>query len=236
METNKNNNMELIIQTALNLLELPIKKNDIDILGFIHHPFFNSTFIPYKNELIDIRKDTSKFKEYVKELKEHIKNEDSVFGIMFHITQPYQLLFFSLIENYLDEQTFATLLKECYTETEFPNRDVNVPVNKIVKMFEKANKELLMDEDELKIFNNLEDELTIYRGFYSDEYYDALSWTLDIDKAHFFATRFSKDTGSIYQANIKKEDIYAYFDCRNEKEIIVDYNKLYNITKKVQFS
>lgn len=228
--------MKLIIQTALNLLDLPIKKNDIDMLGFVHHPFFSSIFIPYNNEIIDISKDTNKFKECVKELKEHIKSEDSVFKIMLHITQPYQLFFFSLIKDYLDEQTFSTLLKSCYTETEFPNRDINVSVEKIKKMFEESNKELLMDTDELKIFNKLENELTIYRGFYSNEYYDALSWTLDIDKAHFFATRFSNNTGSIYQANIKKEDIYAYFDCRSEKEIIVDYTKLYNITKKEQFS
>lgn len=234
MENNKNN-LELITQIALELLDLPIRKNDIDMLGFVHHPFFNSTFIPYQNELIDICKDTSKFKEYVKELKVHIKNEDSVSGIMFHITQPYQMFFFSLIKNYLDEQTFTTLLKECYTETEFPNRDVNVPVEEIRKMFEKANKKLLMDADELKIFDKLENELTIYRGFYSNEYYNALSWTLDKEKANFFATRFSEN-GSIYQANIKKEDIYAYFNCRNEKELIVNYDKLYNIAKIEQFN
>ena len=92
-----------------------------------------------------------------------------------------------------------------------------------------------MDADEVEIFNKLDNELTIYRGFYSNEYYDALSWTLDYDKAHFFARRFNNTKGSIFQANIKKDDIYAYFECRNEKEIIVDYTKLYNITKKVQF-
>lgn len=234
MENNKNN-LDLIIQVALELLDLPIKKSDIDMLGFVHHPCFTNTFIPYKNELIDICNDTSKFNEYKKELKEHIKNEDSIYEVLFHITQPYQIFFFSLIENYLDEQTYTTLLKECYTETEFPNHDVNVPVEKIKKMFEKANKEFLMSTDELKIFNRLENEFTIYRGFYSNNYYNALSWTLDKETAHFFATRFS-DKGSIYQANIKKEDIYAYFDCRNEKELIVNYDKLYNIAKIEQFN
>lgn len=232
---NNENNLDLIIQTALNLLDLPINKSNMDMLGFIHHPFFNSIFIPYKDEFIDIRKDTSKFKNCVNELKEHIKSENSVSDIMLHITQPYQLLFFSLIEDYLDEQTFATLLKECYTKTEFPNCDVNVPVEDIREMFKTANKTLLMDADEVEIFNKLDNELTIYRGFYSNEYYDALSWTLDYDKAHFFARRFNNTKGSIFQANIKKDDIYAYFECRNEKEIIVDYTKLYNITKKVQF-
>lgn len=235
METNKINNMDLIIQTALNLLDLPIMKSDIDMLGFIHHPFFNSSFILFKDELIDIRSDTNKFKEYVKELKIHIKNEDSVSRIMSHITKPYQMFFLSLIKNYLDEQTFTTLLKECYTETEFPNYDVNVPVEEIRKMFEKANKELLMETDELKIFNKLENELTIYRGFYSNEYYNALSWTLDKKTALFFAKRFG-EKGSIYQANIKKENVYAYFNCTNEKELIVNYDKLYNIAKIEQFN
>lgn len=35
---NNENNLDLIIQTALNLLDLPINKSNMDMLGFIHHP------------------------------------------------------------------------------------------------------------------------------------------------------------------------------------------------------
>ncbi len=233
---NNENNLILISKVAINLLEIPITRKNIGNFGIVYHPFFHSTAVPYKEEIIDIFNDKDKFQNYVIELKEHIKKEKDVYRIMFLLNKPYRMYFLYLIQNYLDKQTFATLLKECYTETEFPNHDANVSVSEIKDMFIKADKNLLMDKDEIKIFNKLENELTIYRGFYSNKYYDALSWTLDIDKAHFFATRFSNDTGSIYQANIKKDNIYAYFDCRNEKEIIVDYTKLYNITKKEQFS
>lgn len=228
-------NLQIIANIAINLLNIPITKKDINDFGIVHHPFFNSTIIPANNKLIDIFKDTEDFKKYVKDLENHIYEQDNIFNIIFLINRPYSLFFFSLIQKYLSEDDFNILLKELYTETEFPNRDVNVPVEEIRKMFEKANKKLLMDADELKIFNKLENELTIYRGFYSNEYYNALSWTLDKEKAHFFATRFSGN-GSIYQANIKKEDIYAYFNCRNEKELIVNYDKLYNIAKIEQFN
>ncbi len=235
MEKIQKNNIAAIRNTAIELLEIPIKNENIGEFGFVFHPFFNNTFVVYKEELVDIFKEKDKFNEYVKALKEHIMSEPDVYRLMLLVNRPYRILFLSLINNYLNEESFANLLKDCYTETEFPNRDVNVSVKKIKDMFEKANKDFLMEESEKDFLKNLDDEITIYRGFFSNEYYKALSWTLDFEKAKFFATRFS-DEGSIYQANIKKENIYAYFDCRNEKEVIVDYNKLYNITKKEQFN
>lgn len=227
--------MELIAHTAINLLEIPITKKDLGNFGIVYHPFFNSPIVPYNNEVIDIFKDKQKLKAYINELKDYIRKQESVYRIMLLINKPYQLYFLSLIQNYLDEISYANLLKECYVGTEFPNRDSLVSVDELRAMFTKTNKKLLMDSDEQNIFNNLPDELTIYRGFYSYKYYKALSWTLNIEKAHFFATRFHHN-GSIYQANIKKENIYAYFDCRNEKEIVVNYDKLYNISKKEQFA
>lgn len=38
-----------------------------------------------------------------------------------------------------------------------------------------------------------------------------------------------KEKGYIYKANINKNDIIAFCDQRAEKEIIVNYNKLYDI-------
>lgn len=230
----KNNNQETIINIAIELLNIPITKKDIGILGVVYHPFFNNTFLPIDGELIDITKDKEKFYKYKKQLEEHIRSLETTYKIMTLINRPYKMFFFSLIINYLDEKDFAILLKECYTETEFPNRDVNVSVEEMKNMFSMANINFIMDNEELSVFNSFDNELLIYRGFYSDNYYNALSWTLDKKVATMFATRF-KNKGCIYTANIRKEDVYAYFDCRNEKELIVNYDKLYNITKKEQF-
>ena len=58
----------------------------------------------------------------------------------------------------------------------------------------------------------------------------ALSWTLDRSVAEWFSTRFSED-GTVYQAQIDKSHIYAYFDGRNESEVIVDPKYLMDITE-----
>lgn len=85
-----------------------------------------------------------------------------------------------------------------------------------------------MNEEELLIFNNLEDNVTIYRGvdMTTGHPIKGLSWTPDISIARFFANRFSEE-GTIYKSVIKKEDVLAYF--KYENEIVVDYRKLKQI-------
>ena len=226
-------NIQAVQDIAINLLNIPVTKKDLVGFGIISHPFFNSSIIPFNDELIDIFENKEKFHQYVKNLKEHIKQCEEVWKIMLLVNKPYRIFFLFLIKDYLEINKFSELLKECYTETEYPNKDVNVSVEQIKNMFATANTDFLMDKDEKIFFNSFEDTITIYRGFSSKKYYNALSWTIDINVAKFFATRFANTNGCIYQATIKKSDIFAYIDSRNEKEVIVDYDKLYDI-KKVQ--
>jgi len=53
---------------------------------------------------------------------------------------------------------------------------------------------------------------------------------LDLEKAEWFSTRFG-DIGYVYKGKINKKDILTYCNQRNEKEVILDYNKLYDIEK-----
>ena len=59
---------------------------------------------------------------------------------------------------------------------------------------------------------------------------EALSWTLDKEKAEWFAHRFGED-GTVYQARIGKEHILAFFNARNESEVIIDPDRLTDITE-----
>lgn len=56
----------------------------------------------------------------------------------------------------------------------------------------------------------------------------ALSWTLDENVAQWFAQRYGEQ-GTVYQAQIHKDHIYAIFTGRNESEVIVDPKHLINI-------
>ena len=89
-----------------------------------------------------------------------------------------------------------------------------------------------MDEEDYQQFQDLDDVVTVYRGVTSmnEKNVKALSWTLDRDTAEWFAHRFGEN-GTVYEAQIQKQHIYAYFSGRNESEVIVDPKHLMEITQ-----
>ena len=73
----------------------------------------------------------------------------------------------------------------------------------------------------------------IYRGqnTKSTPYQKAFSWTIDKEKAIFFATRFDKYGGELYEAMVKFEDILAYIDRRGESEVIINPDCLIDVKR-----
>jgi hypothetical protein len=94
----------------------------------------------------------------------------------------------------------------------------------LVEVF-KRHKHLtpyLMDEDDSRAFLELPDYITVYRG--QDEDYDlGLSWTLDENRAKWFAThamRYKTDNPVLITAVIHKADIFAVKVGRGEQEVV----------------
>ena len=81
---------------------------------------------------------------------------------------------------------------------------------------EFSDSHLMMDEEDTKFFNELPSTITIYRGGVDDKGY---SWTLDKEKAEWFANRFNFDY-EVFEKTINKSDVFAYLNDRNESEII----------------
>jgi hypothetical protein len=77
-----------------------------------------------------------------------------------------------------------------------------------------------MDSEELKILDNLPKSVTIYRGCQKDVNENGISWTLDKDRAEWFATRF-KQEGLVLEKTILKRDIIAVFTGRSESEVVI---------------
>jgi hypothetical protein len=77
-----------------------------------------------------------------------------------------------------------------------------------------------MDEQELETLKSLDNELVVYRGCVKNLNENGLSWTLDKNQAKWFANRFEKD-GVVLEKRISKKNIVAYFNGRNEEEVIV---------------
>ena len=158
-----------------------------------------------------------------------IDNSNSVNDIFMLLSTTYKFAFFNLISPYLSIEDYSSLLGCTYTNTDNPNEILTK--SQLLKLFKQAKPQYLMNEDELETFQKLPNRLTIYRGIKTTNknHINSLSWTTDFKTAKFFSERFGKN-GTIYQANINKEHILAYFNRRNEKEVIVDYKFLENVT------
>ena len=104
--------------------------------------------------------------------------------------------------------------------------------------FIKKSVRKYMREEDIDFFDNLPDTITIYRGTSVSEAIGSIldigqSWTLELKVAEFFAdthcAHYSEDR-CIMKAIIPKEFIFAYTNEREEKECIVNYVKLQDIS------
>lgn len=226
--------LEKCKMVAKNFLNSEIKvKNTENGYPIISHPFFNNIFyvVDEKNMIAkNILEDKEAYniaREKTEELIDKI-SEYETFSL--YITKPYRLLFLKLTKNYLSLEDYSKFLIEAWMEDECSNRNVNVSKNEVLQLFKGSTKQYLMSEEEMNIYNQLPDIVTIYRGLpeCNSENIKALSWTLSENIAIWFAERFEQG-GYVYKAKINKKDILAYCNGRNEEEVIVDYSKLCDI-------
>ena len=152
-----------------------------------------------------------------------IDKADSAYAIYMMVTKPYALTFLKFAMPHLSREDMSQILASAWTRSEAPHQDVNVTVNQPT---------YLMEQDEYIQFKTLDDTVTVYRGVtpHNAKSVKALSWSLNQETAEWFAHRFGEN-GTVYEAQIDKKHIYAYFSGRNESEVIVDPSYLTNITE-----
>lgn len=134
--------------------------------------------------------------------------------------------------NTIPHNIYWQIVARCYTDSSFAHTNIN-----LVLSYLKANrpdKEFLMEEEDREFFNNLPDEVTIYRGCTKEEIKSGnfrLSWTLDKKIAEFFAFTYinhTYDKGGkkditkydIMEKVVSKKDLLCYFSGRNEAEVL----------------
>lgn len=200
---------------------------DTRVGGVASHPFTNTwiTGIYDKDRKLtfaDLRKEDeqAKWREQIKATIE----ESDLRGICLMLNKPYILTFISYIESMLSDEELGMILGTFWTAIENITGDSNVNGMEIVKWFKRADKKSLMNEEELLVYESLPEEVTVYRGVtsYNRKKEKALSWTLDYEKAVWFANRFSTGTGETWTMTVPKKRILCYFDGCSEQEAIVD--------------
>lgn len=153
--------------------------------------------------------------------------------------RPYRLNGFVDLMDDMSDQEYWENLSFIWTDTE--NAWENIDQWKDLFNQEIPNKHYIMSSKELDFLKKLPYELTIYRGCsYYNEF--GISWTLDFDKAVWFATRFEKkqdqqlvrsvgpdhdriwiygNDRKVISKQITKDQISAVFLERGEQEVIL---------------
>ena len=131
--------------------------------------------------------------------------------------RPYRLDAFIKIAKDMPDHKYWSLLASVWTDTE--NAWQNLEEWRALFSADRPAKGHLMNEDEHFTLENLPETVEIYRGCEPAVNEDGLSWTLDPEKAKFFADRFGKP-GKVLQKTVNKAEIVALFQGRNEAEVI----------------
>lgn len=159
------------------------------------------------------------------EIKDILKSKDNfkVDDALLFAGSGNQIFYFTELSKYLTDREYWKSLGSCYTLQDY--NEINYNLLKSLFLANKPEKEYLMDEDERIFFNNLPQQLTIFRACSKKEIKNkkyGLSWTLSKKVADFFKERKVRHEGfsEIVSIVIDKKDAIAYLNGRNEEEII----------------
>lgn len=232
----KETNLNQVKDLAKTFLRLDIAETKMSPL-IVKHPFTDTGIIVFRKDdgsigQANLLEDKAELQKWRRHMAEQIDRSESAYHIHLMVTNPYRLTFLKYAQPYLSKTDFSEMLNDAWVRSENPNIDPNVSQKELLALFRTADPAVLMDEDEYLQFKQLDDTVTVYRGVtsFNAENIKALSWTLDYEKAVWFAHRFDED-GKVYEAQIAKEYILAYFNSRKEQEVIVDPKHLINISE-----
>lgn len=226
----KKDNLRAAKDVAIALLETPVKTEIIPLenggeTGIVIHPFFSVRFLwnpdDAEHPFLDILSGDDAMQEALGRYKGFIEESDSIDSILLLINNPYRLQFLKLIQKTLSPDELGGLLADIWVRSESPSNGM-VPLPMLVRWFKKAGRESLMDADELARYNSLPDEFTVYRGMASKSGKRGISYTLSLETAEWFAARLQSGKGCVLAGTAKKKDVLAYFNSRNEQEILIE--------------
>ena len=130
---------------------------------------------------------------------------------------------FTKYQNTFSDKEYWENLKYVYILQDY--RQIPYELFKSLFDSQRSQKDFLMDSDERLFLENLPEQIKIYRGGAKKEVKKGygISWTLNKDIAQQFVDRkkhLAKDEMTILQLEISKSEVVAYFNERNEEEII----------------
>lgn len=230
----KKTNLDAIKNTAYTLLYVDVTETEIPFC--LVHPFLSNRYMSFSTkdrQLIDILASEENLQKARDFYKERIKQARDVWQILMYTHKPYRPLLFKLCADDLSDEDYAQMLAEVWTGTENPNQDANVSIPQWIKLFKKADKQYLMDDDERKFYDSLPDDepITVYRGVGQGREPYGLSWTVNEKTARWFANRWHNPDAYMFKGQCFKKDVLAYFNGRGEDELVVSVKNIINMER-----
>ncbi len=136
-------------------------------------------------------------------------------------------VFSEKLVSLLTDDQYWMMLRALWLETTYPpSWDGDIWLELFASS--RPHRQLLMDAEERAVLAVLPDTLTVYRGGVSAE---GLSWTLEKDKARFFAESFAvispsrgypQEEHCVFKGTVPKEEVCAYLNKNGDEEIVVN--------------
>ena len=150
----------------------------------VSHPFTSSGIVGLREadgnitfgDLMGSPDDLARWRQMV---GEQIDGADSAISILSLLNRSYYMAFIKYAAPYLSEKDLGQLLSNAWILNETPNPDPNIGKRELVSLFRSVSPQHLMDEEELRRYQELDDPVTVYRGVtsYNAKNIRALSWT-----------------------------------------------------------
>jgi len=132
--------------------------------------------------------------------------------------RPYRIDAFIKVADKMSDRCYWETLAVIWSDTE--NGWQNLSEWQRLFDSDRPERRYLMDTFDFQAYSNLPDVVTVYRGCQKNQNENDLSWTLDKEKAQFFAKRLGKK-GIVLEKSVKKNQIVAVLLGRNEQEVII---------------
>lgn len=222
------------IKNTTKLIARAVRVTDTNGLHIAIHPFIESTIWYNKGDKLETIQDNiesfdltnqSVFDEWCKWFDRRVDECKNATGVYMLWREAWKLTFMKYCGEYLNKRAYAEFLADAWVIEENPNMDANMSLKEAVQCFKKAEKRYLMTEEDYLYYNNLPSEIEVFRGVSAGRVDLGLSWTDNKEKAIWFMERFKERKSGehkLLRATVKKENVLAYFNTRNEQEIVVD--------------
>ena len=140
---------------------------------------------------------------------------------------------------------FKEVFKEGYTLNEIIRTNVDpYTLEELFNHFNQLDPKTTMDKEETSYFNDLPNQVKVYRGIGRRNYNDdngelsciedidtdqlGYSWTTDQEKGEWFGSRYMEQ-GFLVEGIVDKRHISCYWNGRKEHEVLIDPTFIKNI-------